>query len=580
MKSKEEFIEKLFEKGILVNKELLDKSVNDKFLNEVKGEDDLLVLNDDYVEIISEQKTLVDWYEIDQHRVDFEKKGDQELYNSQLQDFKSSSLTVSVPEKDDVNVTEARTSESSQEVKSLETELSEDSLESSFQSDELNVKEQIDQSIIAEGDKQNLEQIERELDYEIVYSYETISHKYTVKDFSKIFLTRYRFLEKIIRRHPEMGSLTSINRIKQKKEKEKVNVIGLITEIAETRNSNIIITLEDPTGKIKILISKNKEDLLEKGKELVHDEVIGVTGVSGSDIIFAEDVVWPDIPSTHEMVKSKEEEYAIFLSDIHVGSDNFLEDSFKKFLKWLNGDAGNDKQKALASKVKYIFIAGDLVDGVGIYPGQESELTITEINEQYKEFVRLISQVPKNKQIFVCPGNHDAVHLAEPQSVFYKEYCGNLYDLENVTVVSNPGMINIGKRKDFSGFNILMYHGYSFDYYVSNIDMIRNNGGYERADLIMQFLLKRRHLAPAFKSTPYIPAFDEDPLLIKKIPDIIITGHIHYSSVANYKGVTMICGSCWQGKTKFQEKLGHNPQPGRVPLVNLKTREIKVLKFV
>ena len=141
-------------------------------------------------------------------------------------------------------------------------------------------------------------------------------------------------------------------------------------------------------------------------------------------------------------------------------------------------------------------------------------------------------------------------------------------------------MINIGKKKDFPGFNILMYHGYSFDYYVSNIDMIRNNGGYERADLIMQFLLKRRHLAPAFKSTPYIPAFDEDPLLIKKIPDIIITGHIHYSSVANYKGVTMICGSCWQGKTKFQEKLGHNPQPGRVPLVNLKTREIKVLKFV
>ena len=42
----------------------------------------------------------------------------------------------------------------------------------------------------------------------------------------------------------------------------------------------------------------------------------------------------------------------------------------------------------------------------------------------------------------------------------------------------------------------------------------------------------------------------------------------------------MISGSCWQGQTKFQEKLGHNPQPGRVPIVNLKTREVKVLKFV
>ena len=577
MKSKEEFIDKLFEKGILVNKELLDKDVDDKFLEEVKGEDDLIVLNDDYVEIISKQKTLVDWYEIDQHRVDFEKEGDQELYDTQLQDFRQSSLTVQTSSS---KVNGTNNSESTQELESLETELDKNKMGSSFQSDELNVKEQIDQGLIAEGDKQNLEHIEKELDYEIVYSYETISHKYTVKDFSKIFLTRYRYLERIIRQHPEIGSLVSINRLKQKKEKEKVNVIGLVNEIAETRNSNLILTIEDPTGKIKVLISKNKEDLFKKGKELVHDEVIGIVGVSGNDIIFAEDVVWPDIPSTNEMLKSKEEEYAIFLSDIHVGSDNFLEDSFNKFLKWLNGEAGNDKQKALASKVKYIFIAGDLVDGVGIYPAQESELTITDITEQYDEFVRLISQVPKNKQIFVCPGNHDAVHLAEPQSVFYKEYCNSIYELENVTVVSNPGMINIGKKKDFSGFNILMYHGYSFDYYVSNIDMIRNEGGYERADLIMQFLLKRRHLAPAFKSTPYIPAFDEDPLMIKKIPDIIITGHIHYSSVANYKGVTMICGSCWQGKTKFQEKLGHNPQPGRVPLVNLKTRDVKVLKFV
>ena len=125
-----------------------------------------------------------------------------------------------------------------------------------------------------------------------------------------------------------------------------------------------------------------------------------------------------------------------------------------------------------------------------------------------------------------------------------------------------------------------MYHGYSFDFYVANVDQIRNNGGYHRADLIMKFLLKRRHLAPAFKSTPYLPAHKEDPLLIKKVPDIMISGHIHYSSVAHYKGVTMICGSCWQGKTDFQEKLGHTPEPGRVPIVNLKTREVKVLRFM
>jgi DNA polymerase II small subunit len=105
-------------------------------------------------------------------------------------------------------------------------------------------------------------------------------------------------------------------------------------------------------------------------------------------------------------------------------------------------------------------------------------------------------------------------------------------------------------------------------------------GGYKRGDLIMKFLLKRRHLAPAFTSTPYLPAHDEDPLLIKRIPDFFVTGHIHYSIVGNYKNTTLISGSCWQACTSFQEKLGHEPEPARVPVVNLKTRKVKVMKFI
>ena len=50
-----------------------------------------------------------------------------------------------------------------------------------------------------------------------------------------------------------------------------------------------------------------------------------------------------------------------------------------------------------------------------------------------------------------------------------------------------------------------MYHGYSFDYFVAQVDSLRNQGGYDRADLIMKFLLKRRHLAPSHLSTLYIP---------------------------------------------------------------------------
>ena len=280
------------------------------------------------------------------------------------------------------------------------------------------------------------------------------------------------------------------------------------------------------------------------------------------------------------MKKGPKEEYVIFLSDVHVGSKLFLQEEFNRFLKWIRGEAGSDTQRNIASKVKYLIVAGDLVDGVGIYPAQFDELSFPDIKEQYVEFARLIKMVPKHIQIIMCPGNHDAVHLAEPQPSFQREFSEAIFDIPNVSLVTNPSIVNVGKSDGFEGLNILLYHGYSFDYYVANVNSIRTSGGYKRSDLIMKFLLKRRHLAPAFTSTPYHPSHKEDPLLIKKIPDIFITGHIHYCSVGNYKGVTMISGSCWQGKTDFQEKLGHHPEPARVPIVNIKTREVKVLKFI
>ena len=181
--------------------------------------------------------------------------------------------------------------------------------------------------------------------------------------------------------------------------------------------------------------------------------------------------------------------------------------------------------------------------------------------------------------MIICPGNHDAVRLAEPQPIFDEEFCKPLLELENAIFVSNPAVVNIGKNETFPGFDVLIYHGFSFDYFIANVDSIRNSGGYDRADLVMKFLLRRRHLAPTHGSTLYIPDKDEDPLVIKKIPDFFVTGHIHKTAIANYRNITMICGSCWQGKTSFQEKVGHHPEPSRVPLVNLQTREVKVLKF-
>jgi DNA polymerase II small subunit len=575
MENKEKIIKEMFKKGILLSEDILEKELDQNLINKFEAETDIIVVNSDYVDVVSNQSSLVDWYEIDKYRVDVEKDRDEELYQAQLQEFKKSELVINSQNKNNEII--------KQEINSLETELNVEGIDSNFSIDEnLSIKEDEDnenKEILNSLDNEE-SQININNSVNIVISYENKPYKYTLKDFTNIFKSRYRFLEGILRNRSELQGILPINRILDKKDKEKVAIIGLVQEIGTTKNGHLIITLEDTTGKIKILISKNNKELFSEAKDLVFDEIVGISGVAGDKIIFAENIIWPDIPRNNDFKKSEIEEHAIFLSDIHVGSNVFLKKEFERFLEWLKGDKGNDKQKELAKKVKYIFIAGDLVDGIGIYPTQEEELDITNITDQYEEFTRYLQQIPEDKQIIICPGNHDMIHLAEPQPAFYEEYAPTLFKIPNVTLVTNPAIVNVGKTETFSGFDVLMYHGYSFDFYVSNVESIRNSGGYHRADLIMKFLLKRRHLAPSFSSTPYFPGHNEDPLLIKKIPDFFLTGHIHYSKVANYKGVTMISGSCWQGKTSFQEKLGHEPEPARVPVVNLKTREIKILKFI
>ncbi len=572
MKKEAQLIEEMFQKGILLNKEMLKAELDTSFIEKIETEADLLVLNDDYAQVLSKQSSLVDWYEIDQLRVEAEKYRNDDLYQDQLQHLKQSTLIVKAP-----------SFSQKQEVSSLEIDLGKaeegkipatspvpSSLSSSLSSDS--------SAELASNLKEC--KLESSNKIEIIVSYENKPHKYEVKDFTQIFLSRFRFLEGILRNRHELQSVMSISRLLSKKEKEKVALIGLVSEISETKKNNLILSLEDTSGKINVLFSIGNKELLQQAKDIVLDEVVGITGVLGDKIIFAESIVFPDLPLASELKKGEQEDYVLFLSDIHVGSKLFMREEFGKFLRWINGEAGNESQREIAQKVKYIIIAGDLVDGIGIYPTQADELEIKDVILQYEDFCNMIKKIPPDKQIIICPGNHDAVHLAEPQSSFDKNFAPSLFNLPNVLLVTNPATINIGRTKTFSGFDILMYHGFSFDHYVASVESIRNNGGYNRADLIMKFLLKKRHLAPTFKSTPYFPGHNEDPLLIKKVPDFFVSGHIHYSNVANYRGVTTICGGCWQEKTSFQEKMGHEPEPARIPVVNLKTREVKILKFI
>ncbi|MBS3155124.1 metallophosphoesterase, partial [Candidatus Woesearchaeota archaeon] len=376
----------------------------------------------------------------------------------------------------------------------------------------------------------------------------------------------------------ELQNAVSISRLKSITEKQEVSLIGMISSKSKTKNDNIIISLEDPTGSINILINKSKPELIEIADDLVLDEVIGIKGVLSENIIFINNLFFPDITEIKPK-KAKDEGYAVFASDIHLGLKNFLAEDFINFIKWLNLEYGTDEQKEIAKKVKYLFLVGDLVEGVGVYPGQENDLLIKDIYEQYRALAEILSKVPKSIKMIICAGNHDAVRVAEPQPILDKKIAKSIYDLENVTVVTNPSLVNIHASKDFLGFNILLYHGFSMAYYADVVNSIRTAGGQDRADLIMKFFLQRRHFAPTHASNTYIPDPEQDFMLIDKTPDFLVTGHIHKVSTANYKGVTCLNCSCWASISEAQEKRGLNPDPSKPILVNLKTRDISVLNF-
>ncbi len=417
---------------------------------------------------------------------------------------------------------------------------------------------------------------------EIIKSYDKEPRKRTFQDFVSVFNNRFKKLSELLKKRQELETVTSISRLHTKNQNDRTAIIGMISDKQITKNNNILLTMEDTTGTCTAIIRKTDEEkeLFETAENLVLDEVIGITGVFLNKAIFVDTIIFPDIPLNKELKKQKEEEYAVMLGDTHFGSNHFMTEDFKKFIKWINQNLGSKTQKEIASKVKYVFLTGDIVEGVGIYPSQEEDLDIKDITQQYEEAARWLKQIPQEIEIIAQSGNHDAGRLSEPQEAPFKDMAKALWDMQNMTLISNPGYVNIGKTDTFPGFDVLMYHGGSLIYYADNMPRIRASGGQKRADEIMKTLLQKRHLAPTHKSTLYLPDPDEDFLLIDIIPDFFVTGHIHRSSVSNYRNITIINASCWTETTEDQIKRGLEPLPARIPIVNLKTREVKLINFL
>ena len=396
-----------------------------------------------------------------------------------------------------------------------------------------------------------------------------IQRKIVVKDFIQHFRSRYNKLKSFLEKR-DFDNLTSIRKIGHNRGKYTIIVSVMNKRI--TKNKNILLDVEDMTGTASVLINNKKKELYDIGENILNDDVVALEVMSSGSFLFANGIIYPEA-SISEKKRSKEDVWVAFISDLHAGSKMFLEKNLIKFIKWLNGTEGDSSQKALAKKIKYLFVVGDLIDGVSHYPGQENDLDIKTARGQYKKVEDLFKLIRKDVEIIIAPGNHDAVWVGEPQPIIGENVAPELHKMENVTLVPNPSLIGLKE-----GFKILMYHGGSINFLIEEFPEIRTKYKHNAPTRVVKEMVKRRHLAPIHGHADYIPC-EEDGLVIDDAPDIIVTGDQHRSEVSMMNNILLIASSCWQSITPFEEKVGNNPEPCRVPLFNLKTREIKVLDF-
>lgn len=390
-------------------------------------------------------------------------------------------------------------------------------------------------------------------------------------DFTRYFNDRLRTTRRMLKQRRELAGVVSIDRI-PRGQTGVVKLIGMVSEVRTTKNGYRIIELEDETGVVPILVPKDDHrhvDMGEDPQRIMQDEVIGVLArvAAGKDILYLEDLFHPDVPLDHVGQRSSQPGWACFISDVHFGAKNFLQEPWDRFVGWLQGKEGSPEQRQRAEQVKYLVIAGDVVDGVGVYPGQESELAIPDIEGQYQFAAQQLARIPDRIRIVMLPGNHDASRPAEPQPAMGDRFRKGFRD--NVTFVGNPCEVSL------QGVDVLAYHG------VSLIDYIQSIRGLDvhKPIAIMEEILKRRHIAPLYGGSAPIAPEARDYLVIDRVPDVFVTGHLHTCDAGEYKGVTLINAGTWQGQTSYQKTLGIVPEPGRVPMVDLQTGKRTILRF-
>ncbi len=381
--------------------------------------------------------------------------------------------------------------------------------------------------------------------------------------YSGLFSHRFAALSRILRSRSGLPDLAPVGTLRSRD--GEFSVIAMIREIRTTSEKHhTILTVEDESGTAEVLVPKGSAEVREP---FLVDEVVGLRVRCSRErnrLPIATGVLRPDVPVSRESHRPDFESRALFISDLHIGSRSFLADAWERLVAYLRGDG---PEPEVAATIRHVVIAGDLVDGIGIYPNQERDLAVLDIFEQYAELGRRLRELPSHIQVVAIPGNHDAVSPAEPQPALPPELLSVIRG--PVQILPNPSTFSL------DGVVVTAYHGRGFDDLIPALP----GASYARPTDVMKRMLAMRHLAPMYGGKTPLSPQSRDGLIIDPVPDIFVTGHAHTFGADRYRGILLLNASTWQAETEYQRMRNISAVPARAALVRLSDLTLNVLDF-
>ncbi len=224
----------------------------------------------------------------------------------------------------------------------------------------------------------------------IIKNLTSVPEELTTETFLNFYNSKYEKMKNIF--ISKMGgNFVSINKIGKR---EKVTTIGMVKNIKE-REGKKIIELEDITGSINVIYKGDVE----------LDDVIAVRGMAAGNVIYADEVIYPDVPLRPPATGSGR---ILLMSGLDL--DEAPETKIEKLRDVFNND------------YDYCIIVGNVGD------------------------VKKLESLLPSKKTFVVPGIKDSNKYPSPP-----------INVSGAIPLSNPSMI------DINGVKILMVTNFKMD---------------------------------------------------------------------------------------------------------------------